>query len=114
MATLPQSIRALELIAHRFKLLSEPSRLRLLVCLREGERTVTDLAEHAGLTQANASQQLTMLADGGLILRHKEHGKTWYRLADASILDLYQLVCRSLREHDGALADSLRDTAFPS
>ena len=89
---------ALEMIAHRFKLLSEPSRLRLLYALRHGAMTVGELTALTGMTQANVSHQLNLLADGGLVTRSKSHLNVWYALADPSLVDLYLLVCRSLQE----------------
>ncbi len=103
------SDHALDLIAHRFKLLAEPSRLRLLYALFNGERTVGELANLTGLNQANVSQQLALLADGGLIARRKEGCKTLYRLADPSIERLSDLVCRGLQQRGQLLLDTLED-----
>lgn len=53
------------LIAHRFKLLSEPSRLRLLCALQDGEKSMGELIALTRLTQANVSHQLHLLETGG-------------------------------------------------
>jgi len=87
---------AIELIAHRFKLLSEPSRLRLLCALQEGEKSMGELIALTRLTQANVSRQLHLLADGGLVRRSKRHLQVWYRLADPSLITSNQLVCERL------------------
>ncbi len=87
---------AIEMIAHRFKLLSEPSRLRLLCALQEGEKSVGELITLTRLTQANVSRQLHLLADGGLVLRTKRQLQVWYRLADPSLSQINYLVCESL------------------
>ena len=94
---LPMSDRALELIAHRFKLLSEPTRLRLLQLLMSGEKSVNELVRAIDTTQANVSKHLGILADGGLVARRKVGLSTLYSIADPSLMTLCDLVCRSLQ-----------------
>ena len=89
---------ALELIAHRFKLLAEPMRLRLLQILLAGELSVKDLVEKTGANQANISKHLGILLDGGVISRRKAGTVVFYRITDPSILTLCDIVCRSLAE----------------
>ncbi len=83
-------------VADRFKALSEPSRLEILQALRQGERTVTDILSATGLTQANASRHLRVLHDAGLVERRKDGLNAWYRLADADVLRLCELMCGRL------------------
>lgn len=94
---LPFSERALELVAHRFKLLSEPTRLRLLQLLMAGEKSVNELVAAMHTTQANVSKHLGILADGGLVARRKAGVSTIYRIADPTLGTLCDLVCRSLQ-----------------
>lgn len=49
------SEEALEMIAARFRLLSDPMRLRILHTLRDRELNVTELVETTGGGQANVS-----------------------------------------------------------
>jgi DNA-binding transcriptional ArsR family regulator len=88
----------LELIAARFKLLSEPLRLRLLNALRDGERTVTALVEETGATQANVSRHLALLHGHGMLARRKDGLRVYYGIADPVIFRLCDLVCDSLEE----------------
>jgi DNA-binding transcriptional ArsR family regulator len=90
--------RVLELIAHRFKLLSEPMRLRLLRTLMSGEKNVSELVTLTGASQANVSKHLGVLAAGGLVARRKAGISTFYRVADPSLGTLCDLVCRSLAD----------------
>ena len=62
----------MEVLADRFRLLAEPTRLRLLWLLADRERCVSDLAQELGCTQANVSKHLSMLADAGLLQRRKD------------------------------------------
>lgn len=90
------SDEALELVAHRFKVLAEPMRLRLLNELREGERSVSELVERMGAGQANVSKHLGVLFRHGLVARRKEALNVYYRVADPAIFKLCALVCDSL------------------
>ena len=105
---LPISDRALEMIAHQFKLLAEPTRLRLLQLLMNGERCVNELVSATNTTQANVSKHLGILADGGLVARRKVGVSTLYRIADPSLATLCELVCRSLQERGEEVLQLLR------
>jgi len=105
---LPLSDRALELIAHRFKLLSDPTRLRLLQQLMAGEKSVNELVSAVNSTQANVSKHLAILADGGLVTRRKAGVSIFYRIADPSLFTLCDLVCRSLQERGAEELEQLK------
>ncbi len=91
------SDQALELIAARFRVLSEASRLRLLGALEGGERNVSELVEVTGLTQANVSRHLGVLTDAGILARRKEGLNVFYGIFDPTIFDLCEHVCGSLQ-----------------
>lgn len=86
----------LELIAERFKALSEPARLQILQCLRSGERTVTELVDETGFGQANVSKHLQHLFSLGFVRRRKEGLFTYYSLAGKSVLQLCDTMCGRL------------------
>jgi len=89
-------------IAERFKALGEPSRLEILQALRNGERTVSEILAVTGLGQANASKHLKLLHAAGLVDRRKDGVSTWYRLADADVLRLCELMCGRLEKETAA------------
>jgi len=89
---------ALELIAGRFKALSEPVRLRLLDVLMAGERTVGQLVEASGSGQANVSKHLALLRDTGMVGMRKEGLSTICFIADPIVTELCEMMCRRLRE----------------
>jgi DNA-binding transcriptional ArsR family regulator len=88
--------QALRMVAARFKLLSEPARLALLNALMLGEETVNGLVEATGLTQANVSKHLALLADAGFVARRKEGLYVIYSIADSSVFELCDLMCTAI------------------
>lgn len=88
----------LDHVAYRFKLLGEPMRLRILVCLKEGERCVQDLVDETGAGQANVSKHLSLLMNDGVVNRRKDGLHVFYFIEDETIFDLCDLVCESLEK----------------
>lgn len=88
---------AIALIAGRFKLLSEPTRLKLLMALEGGEQNVTELVRSVQATQANVSRHLQALAEAGVLSRRKAGVTVYYAVADPGIFELCRHVCGSLR-----------------
>jgi DNA-binding transcriptional ArsR family regulator len=92
----------IEEAARLFATLSEPSRLRLLQVLMHGPMTVTELVEASGMKQGNVSKQLGILYDSQLLARNREGNFIRYAIADDTVIQLCNLVCRKIES--GALA----------
>lgn len=90
------SEEALEAVAARFRILGEPTRLRILRALEPGEMSVTDIVAATGASQANVSRHLRTLVEGGLLRRRKEGLNVFYAINDETIFDLCDEVCRSV------------------
>lgn len=97
------SREALELIAQRFRVLGDPTRLALLQALFDRERTVQDLCAETGAAQANASKHLALLLEQGLVARRRDGLFTRYRIADPTLERLCLLVCSSLADRHEAV-----------
>ena len=87
------SPQLIELVAERFKVLSEPARLQILAQLRDREMTVTDLVDATGMNQANVSKHLALLSRLGFVARRKEGLFAYYGLADTRVFQLCDLMC---------------------
>ena len=92
----------IEVVAERFKALSEPARLRILTVLREGERTVSEIINATGLSQANASKHLQLLYSTGFVARRKEGQHVYYALAGRDIFRLCDIMCGRLEQETAA------------
>lgn len=86
-----------ELIAQRFRLLGEPSRVKLLDALRHGPSTAAELQAATGASQQNVSKHLAMLVDAGMVRRVKDGTRAFFSIADDTLFDLCEHVCGSLR-----------------
>ncbi len=93
--------KLLELVAERFKVLSEPTRLQILSTLREGEHTVSELVDATGCGQANVSKHLQILHSAGFVVRRREGLYVHYRLEGDEVFQLCDIMC-------GVLTDEAR------
>jgi len=100
------SMEALQLVAARFKVLSDPMRLRILQVLEGGETSVSALTEAVESTQPNVSKHLKTMQDAGLLARRQEGNTVFYSIADPTVFDLCEVVCSSLAERFAAHASA--------
>jgi ArsR family transcriptional regulator len=98
----------IELIAARFRVLSEPMRLKILNVLNREELNVNDIVQATGSGQANISKHLGILFKEGIVARRKEGLNTFYRVADESIFVLCESVCATIDEHLAAKHGAIR------
>ena len=89
---------ALEKIAANFRALSEPTRLDILQELKAGPKTVNELVEAVGLSQANISKQLGILRDAGFLGREQRGTSAHYSISDKMVMQLCALVCDRLNK----------------
>ena len=83
-------------VAHRFRALGEPARLRILDTLRTGECSVGDLCERTALNQANLSKHLQLLHTLGFVNRRKNGLFVYYSLANEDVFQLCDIMCGRL------------------
>ena len=86
----------LGMIAERFRVLGEPTRLRILNTLMAGEQTVSELKDATGLQQANLSKHLSHLRASGFVRRRKDGLHAHYSIADDSVFELCEIMCGRL------------------
>jgi len=86
----------LEMIAAKFQMLADPTRLAILRALMGGERSVGQVVAETGRGQANVSKHLKLLYDAGLVSRRKAGLQVYYRLDDPLVEQLCDLVCSTI------------------
>jgi DNA-binding transcriptional ArsR family regulator len=101
-----------DLIARRFRILGEPTRIRLLDMLRDHDATVTELHEALGASQQNVSKHLGVLLQAGIVTRTKHGTSARYAIADDGVFALCEHVCGGLRRQLAEL-DALLPVGVP-
>jgi DNA-binding transcriptional ArsR family regulator len=85
-------------VAEYFSVLSEPSRLRIMYVICSGEKSVSEVVEMCGSSQANVSRHLMALHKSGILQRRKEGVTVYYSIADNATVDMCQTVCTKIAE----------------
>jgi DNA-binding transcriptional ArsR family regulator len=88
----------IDLIANKFKVLSEVSRMKIIRSLVVGEKCVSDIISDTGLLQANVSKQLKLMLLNGVLLMRKSGLQRYYSIADQAIIKVCLAMCN--REED--------------
>ena len=78
--------------------MAHPKRIMILNVLKEGEKSVNDLAEATGIPQANLSQHLSLLRQLGLLYTRREGANIYYSIADKRIVEACSLVREAIGE----------------
>jgi rhodanese-related sulfurtransferase/predicted transcriptional regulator len=97
------------------KALANPARLELLDLLAQGERSVEELAETAGMKVSNTSAQLRALAGVGLVASRRDGVRIYYRLANQQVSALVghvqEFAASRIAEAEQAARNYLGDVA---
>ncbi|MXI87424.1 metalloregulator ArsR/SmtB family transcription factor [Sphaerochaeta halotolerans] len=75
-------------IADFFKVFGDPTRLKILFLLEQGERGVNAISEELKMQQSTISQQLKLLRARRLVRFRKDGRNVLYRLNDEHIHDI--------------------------
>jgi DNA-binding transcriptional ArsR family regulator len=81
----------LERLALTYKILGDPTRLKIVMALSNGEMCVCDLAAYLGLSESAVSHQLRRLRDLCLVKNRRESQTLYYSLDDEHVSQLVQI-----------------------
>jgi DNA-binding transcriptional ArsR family regulator len=81
-------LEKLEKLAERFKILSEPSRLKILHAICQKECSVSEICARTQLNQANVSKHLQFLKIAGVVTCRRVGVNRYYHLIDSDLLKL--------------------------
>lgn len=96
-AAMQPLIEQTDAIASLFKAMGHDGRLTILCHLRSGEKNVSELEALLSSRQAIVSQQLARLRMEGLVVARREGQTIHYRLADARVPAILDLLARHAR-----------------
>ena len=85
-------------LASIYKVLGDPTRLKMIIGLRDGEMCVCDLAAFLGLTESAISHQLRLLRDQALVKKRRAGQTLYYSLDDDHVSDLLRVGLDHVRE----------------
>ena len=75
-------------LAEIFKVLGDPTRIKLLALLSASEMCVCDIADALGMKQSAISHQLRVLRGARLVKFRKDGNEAWYSLDDDHVVKL--------------------------
>ena len=96
------------------KALADPKRLLIINDLRDGEKTVGDLAESLELPQATVSQHLAILRQRSLVYSRREGVHVYYRIANDKVTRAFDLLGEVMAEQmakEQELHDAYKEVA---
>jgi ArsR family transcriptional regulator len=82
-----------------FKALAHPLRISILDALRTGELTVNEIGQRFSVEPANASQQLAVLRNKGIVAARKEGSNVYYSVSDPAIFKLLDAAREIFNNH---------------
>ncbi len=94
--------KVLDRIAERLKAMGNPTRLRILHALEDGELTVGEIQRRIGGSQANASKHLANLRNAGLVASRRDGVNVYYQVSDEMVFAICRAVCDSLLDRANA------------
>jgi len=92
------------LVGRLFQLLADPTRVRIVELLLEGEKNVTVLVEALAAPQGRVSAHLACLKWCGFVQTRREGKFVYYRITDERVRRLVHLAHLLLADHDEAVA----------
>lgn len=85
-------------VADVFRIFGDPTRVRILGLLMEGEFSVSDIAERMDMTQSAMSHQLRILRDSRLVRSRRDGKQIFYALDDDHVRTILFMGLEHVRE----------------
>ena len=78
--------------------MAHPKRVLILDVLKNGEKTVNELAAMTRIPQANLSQHLGMLRQLGILQTRRDGSSVYYQIGDHRVVEACELVRKSIAQ----------------
>lgn len=85
-------------LSELFKLLGDPTRIRIIYCIYKKKRCVCEIAESIGMSHSSVSHQLKNLKQARLVKGQKEGKEVYYSLNDEHIEKIFSLGLEHIKE----------------
>ncbi|MES2634199.1 MAG: metalloregulator ArsR/SmtB family transcription factor [Pseudomonadota bacterium] len=91
-----ESDQVFELAAEVFRVMSAPMRLKIISCLCNGEKNVSELLDAIDTTQPNMSQHLNTLYQAGVLGKRRDGVQIYYRIVNDRVVTLCRAICTQI------------------
>lgn len=77
-----------------FKALTDPTRLKILECIKNGEKCICEIIPYTGKSQPNVSQHLKIMKHAGIIEERKDGTRIMIKASNNEIYNIIDQVKR--------------------
>ena len=77
-----------------FKALADPTRLKILECVRDSEKCICEIIPYTGKSQPNVSQHLKVLKNAGIVDERKDGTRIMIKISNEEIYNIINNVKR--------------------
>jgi ArsR family transcriptional regulator len=99
-----------DLLGGFFAIFAHATRMRIFCAVHQQPRTVTEIADYAGISITNASQHLRLMKDRGAVVAEKRGQSVYYQIADPRFVEAVMLIRDTLLD---GLQRSTAEAAAP-
>ncbi len=90
--------KVLELKAEILKALAQPTRMKILECLRDGEKCICEIVPAINGEQSNISRHISLMQKSHLVTTRKDGVKVMVKVRDPKIFEILDSVSLLLKK----------------
>jgi ArsR family transcriptional regulator len=90
--------KVLELKAEILKALAQPTRMKILECLRDGEKCICEIVPAINGEQSNISRHISLMQKSHLVTTRKDGVKVMVKVKDTEIFNILDRVSKILKD----------------
>lgn len=88
----------MELKAEVLKAMAQPTRLKILECLRGGEKCICEIAPAIHAEQANVSRHISLMLKSGLVTTRKQGVRVTVKVSDPRVFEIMDTIGSILKD----------------
>jgi ArsR family transcriptional regulator len=103
--------RVLELKTEILKALAQPTRMKILECLRDGEKCICEIVPAIKVEQSNISRHISLMQKTHLVSTRKEGVRVMVKVSDPNVFEILDSIGLLLKKQiieTGKLVQELR------